>query len=159
MANNFFSEQDEALKWKVEILQCGKDEIERGENISYKRVIAMIYEISCNIVSAIDTAKRFAPRMAEDGFNKEQLTLIQTAIAVRCVGHYPVSSVEQLQIKFSEQAIRELRAHYEYQNSRAIAPPKTDREQQMIIGEQDRKLVLPSGGNHDVAQTQKKSVE
>ena len=143
MANNFFSEQDEALKWKVEVLQCGKDEIEIGENISYKRVLAMIYEISCNIVSAIDTAKRFAPRMAEDGFNKEQLTLIQAAIAVRCVGHYPVRSVDQLQIKFSEQAIRELRAHYEYQNSRAIAPPKVD----------------PSGGHHDVAQAQKKSVE
>ena len=68
LANNFFSEQDEALKWKVEIIQCGKDEIEIGENISYKRILAMIYEISW---------------MAEDGFNKEQLTLIQAAIAVR----------------------------------------------------------------------------
>jgi hypothetical protein len=32
---------------------------------------------------------------------------------VRCVGHYPVRSVDKLQIKYSEQAIRELRAHYE----------------------------------------------
>ena len=114
-ANNFFMEQEEALKWKVKIVQCGKNENEKGENISYKRLLAMIYEISCNDAAAYDTVVRFAPQMAVDGFIKGQLALIQAAIAVRCVGHYPVRSINQEWITFNEQARRELRAHYEYQ--------------------------------------------
>ena len=71
--------------WKIKAVACHRDEAERVEAISFKRMAALMYDITCKEHRDVDSVtEEFAKWMVRDnGCTKMILALIQGAIVAR----------------------------------------------------------------------------
>ena len=100
VADKWILETKEKPRWTTRNLFCGKVGGDSVESISYKRMIALIYEMSCSEHPADTTAELLSRDMKNDnGLTKMILSLVQASLAVRCVATLPVRSMEKRAVK------------------------------------------------------------
>jgi hypothetical protein len=95
LAEKFLFEAKFRDSWKTYTLFCGKVGDDEGVSISYKRMLALIYEMSCSNIPADEAAMSLAKVMKNDnGVTKMYLSLVQATLTVRPFGTLQVSPME-----------------------------------------------------------------
>ena len=88
--------------WKIRTLACHRNDVERVEAISFKRMAALMYEITCKEHRDVDyTTEEFAKVMTKDnGHTKMLLASIQGAIVARAQSQFiKVRCIEPATVK------------------------------------------------------------
>ncbi len=81
----YLTESKAEKLWKIKTVACHRDDAERVEAISFKRMVALMYEITCKEQRDVDSVtEEFAKLMLRDnGCTKMILESIQGAIVAR----------------------------------------------------------------------------
>ena len=88
--------------WKIRTVACHRDDAERVEAISFKRMAALMYEITCKEHKDVESVtEEFAKVMTRDnGYTKMVLASIQGAIVARAQEQYiKVRCIEPAKVK------------------------------------------------------------
>ena len=87
----YFREVLNEKKWSTIASECHREDADHGEAISFKRMVALIYEISCYVNRNVDSVtEEFSELMKRDnGITKMMLASIQGAIAARTLAQCP----------------------------------------------------------------------